>query len=82
MRLVDVDELYKLPCVHGADGTWICLEDIRNASTANVEPVVKCKDCKWRNALRCYHKRSSMYDLVSDNDFCSWGERKENGKIN
>lgn len=33
MRLVDADELYKLPCVHGAEGTWIRLEDIRNIPT-------------------------------------------------
>lgn len=39
--------------------------------------VVRCKDCKWRNALRCYHKRSSMDDLVGENDYCSWGERRE-----
>lgn len=39
--------------------------------------VVRCKDCRWRNVLRCYHKRSSMNDLVGDNDFCSWGERRE-----
>lgn len=41
------------------------------------EAVVRCKDCKWRNVLRCYHKRSSMDDLVNENDFCSWGERRE-----
>lgn len=39
MRLVDADEFYKLPCVHGAEGTWICLEDIRNAPTVDAEPV-------------------------------------------
>ena len=39
MRLVDADELYKLPCVHGAEGTWLCLEDIRNIPTADAEPV-------------------------------------------
>ena len=58
MRLVDADELYKLPCVHGAEGTWICLEDIRNIPTVDAEPVKRghwimkpngygtCSNCK------------------------------------
>lgn len=53
---------------------------ISNVSTVDAPEVVRCKDCKWRNGLRCYHKRSSMNDLVGDNDFCSWGERREDGK--
>ena len=50
---------------------------ISNVSTVDAPEVVRCKDCRWRNVLRCYHKRSSMNDLVGDNDFCSWGERRE-----
>ena len=41
------------------------------------EPVVRCKDCESRHDLRCYHKRSSLDNLVGENDFCSWGKRRK-----
>ena len=39
----------------------------------SAEPVVRCKDCKHYNAN---HIECSRYGL-KDDDFCSWGERKE-----
>lgn len=56
-----------------------CLSKVLFAYGVDAVEVVRCKDCKWRNGFRCYHKRSSMDDLVGENDFCSWGERRKDG---
>ena len=53
------------------------LKLLRNQPTVDAVRVVRCKECKWRIGLRCYHKRSSMDDLVGENDYCAWGERKD-----
>lgn len=50
------------------------------------EPVVRCNDCKWSDACRVngamerWCERDIALKTVQDNDFCSWGERKDNGK--
>lgn len=42
---------------------------------ADVAPVVRCKDCKWR-PLCC---RTIRTGGNKPDDFCSYGKRKENG---
>ena len=37
--------------------------------TADVERVVRCKDCIFRIEGRCFSRRS----LVEPDNFCSWG---------
>ena len=62
-----------------------CIED---AQTVDAVPVVRCRDCKYYKEFRtkrnnqimrlCY--RMGKYDMeyfVNPNDFCSYGERKE-----
>jgi len=52
-----------------------------------VEPVLRCKDCKYfcqihlqRSSSEEYLKRCDLlYRDVTDEDFCSKGERAENG---
>lgn len=42
--------------------------------------VVRCKDCKWRGELgRCRNVDSyyMWYIKPKDDDFCAWGERRE-----
>lgn len=50
-------------------------------NAADVVEVVRCKDCKWRNTpdcdMTCYDDTGEIVDLTEDNDFCSYGERKE-----
>lgn len=39
---------------------------------ADVAPVVRCRECK--------HHKNDFYCLYrKDDDFCSWGERREDG---
>lgn len=41
-------------------------------------PLVRCKDCKWRNKAGCALEIVDDSDKPSDNDYCSYGERKDN----
>ena len=53
----------------------------------DVVPVVRCKDCKHYKPMKPLPNYDghvkyccrSAYKKVADNDFCSWGERKDNG---
>ena len=50
----------------------------------DVVPVVRCKDCKWAEYGKdyepyCNHWKSGLYADVKVDDFCSYGERKDNG---
>lgn len=43
-------------------------------------PVVRCKDCKHYNRGECYHPRHERHlqsICQEDDDFCSYGERKD-----
>lgn len=47
---------------------------------ADVAPVVWCKDCKYYDRGECYHPRHERHlqsICQEDDDFCSYGERKE-----
>lgn len=53
---------------------------IQNASTIDAVPVVRCKDCTYyRDSNHIDHGCSSVYGITEpdDNDFCSYGHRKE-----
>ena len=46
----------------------------------DVVPVVRCKDCKHRKEEFCFHEnwwKDDGFTAVCENDFCSYGERKE-----
>ena len=62
------------------DEAVLC-EDIRKIPTADVVPVVRCKDCKWlyKPSLLCTHKRNRVFNTGIKRDFncyCDYGERK------
>lgn len=43
-----------------------------------IEPVVMCKDCKYfQYGDYCVHEKME-HSKCRENDFCSYGERKEN----
>lgn len=50
------------------------LEDIMGIPAANVVEVVRCKDCKWHDSVDGPMRQC---DITDDDDFCSYGERKE-----
>ena len=62
---------------------------IRESPTVDAVEVVRCKDCKWfwkykinNNYCCCRNSRdgySQVFEVkFSENDFCSYGERKDN----
>lgn len=49
------------------------------APTVDAVEVVRCKDCKKQSNLVCnYLEGLCALQSVKPNDFCSYGERKEN----
>lgn len=52
----------------------------RMAVQLGYEPVVHCKDCKYITFSDCYGVCGAVrMGIVSPYDFCSYGERKNNG---
>ena len=57
---------------------------IVDAPVVDAVEVVRCKDCKWRcNGKDCDHPLLLSWSWgairnVKDDDFCSYGERKDN----
>lgn len=56
-------------------------EKLENEPAADVAPVVRCKDCLWRGREECavFYRCDcgEQHTWETDNDFCSYGERKE-----
>ena len=52
--------------------------EIECAPTIDAVPVIRCKDCKYRDeqSANCTRFRKDWY--VQSNSFCSWAERKDN----
>lgn len=51
----------------------------RMAMQLGYEPVVHCKDCKHVMFSDCYGEcGAARMGIVGPDDFCSYGERKEN----
>lgn len=51
--------------------------DLMDAPIIEAELVVRCKDCKWRGTRGCAVMIVDESDKPKDDDFCSWGERRE-----
>lgn len=64
-----------------AVGTGVsAAETIDQIPAADVVPVVRCKDCKYnRGSKKCLNP-DSFFAVPKDDDFCSYGERKDGGE--
>ena len=62
---------------------WERLKEYEDALSADVAPVVHCKDCKfWQDNNNGYPHEECRWghgETPDENDFCSYGERKNNG---
>lgn len=76
------------PHFHYGDWDNMCIsgkevdEIIDTCPTADVVEVVRCRDCKHRNTEECAmwiecSCCGSQADWCKDDDYCSWGERRE-----
>ena len=88
-RLIDANSLLRHKRkMSGADfggEFWdeaVLISDIKNAPTVDAVEVVRCRDCKHRGTDYCiFHIKGEPADeellRKLDNDFCSYGKRKE-----
>ena len=88
MRIIDTDALGVGRCSKDILPDAYCagwnglIELIEKAPTIDAVPVVRCRECKYRGTDDCiFHIKGEPADeellLKLDNDFCSYGERKE-----
>ena len=47
---------------------------VRKAQPVDAVPVVRCRDCKHHDGIRCFRWNSTI--ITGFDDFCSNGERK------
>ena len=54
------------------------VDKIKSIPAADVAPVVRCKDCRWRGREDCamFYRCNcgEQHTWETDNDFCSYGE--------
>ena len=79
-RLIDVNDIYSLFNQNGIARLHVA--DIDTIPRVDAVEVVRCKNCKHRGTDDCiFHIKGEPADeellLKFDNDFCSYGERKE-----
>ena len=55
-----------------SDGLIMALVSILKAPAVEAVEVVFCKDCQYRETTNCITP-----DLVNDDDYCSYGKRRE-----
>lgn len=53
--------------------------DMLKLPAADVVPVVRCKDCKYNVGTKKCLNPDSFFAVPKDDDFCSYGERKDGG---
>lgn len=85
MRLIDADALMNLYAENEfSSDMGDAMEMLDHFPTVDAVPVVRCKDCKYKDDgidedgipfLKCLNGRS--YGGTRINDYCSWAERKE-----
>lgn len=69
-------------CEHaGKDREFVCVKGV-SCKTVKPKPdivaVVRCKDCKHLMFSDCYGEcGAARIGIVSPDDFCSYGERKD-----
>ena len=78
-----IDRLRSAPAVHNAPywATEAAYKNGYEAGKRDAVEVVRCKDCKNRGRVWCPMESVEQYPwfATKDNDFCSYGERKDNG---
>lgn len=73
-RLIDADALIEEANADGAYG-YVDAKQIADAPTVDAVEVVRCRECKYHNKPPCPMRLS--FNWTEDDDFCSYGERKE-----
>lgn len=60
------------------DDFEICLKAVQNQPTIDAEPVVRCKDCRYREYIAGRMFCSKVYSLrVEENHYCGYGAKMD-----
>lgn len=83
-RLIDANEAVKavtdIYCgtagYRARERLWQAVEAVKEITTVDAVPVVRCKDCKHYvlHALAC--RNEHMNGVIDINGFCSYGEKR------
>lgn len=85
MRLIDADARIEVQFYDEEFEEWslktCTVEEYLNHASEmpqiiDAVPVVRCKDCKWRDEPGCAIRIVDESDRPEDDDYCSFGERK------
>ena len=87
MRLIDADIMLQnyegdVSAYHNAGHSLSNVEGwmryyLSSAPTIDAVPVVRCGECKYNTSEKKCLYPDSIIKIPDDNDFCSYGERKE-----
>lgn len=89
MRLIDAEEIERLfnaQIEQGATDAFDAFDDaLQDTATVDAVPVVRCKDCvRWDDDPDTYGtddgpkgKCMKSFETMCADDFCSYGERKD-----
>lgn len=74
----------RAPTRSAYDAIWKSARTLKKIPAADVAPVVRCKDCKHAyinsfSAASGVALCSSSTKVMQQDDFCSYGERKDGG---
>ena len=79
MRLIDADNLVPDICdaeiEYGTKPVHFSANAIDLAPTVDAVPVVRCRECKYRDGTP--GQPNIQCGQMHEDDFCSYGERKE-----
>lgn len=69
-----------MPYVHAGESIEadVIISDLKGMKADDVEPVVRCRECEYHNKPPCPMRLS--FNWTEDDDFCSYGERKDGDK--
>lgn len=74
----DVHDEYSKGLFHGCETDMSLIDEI---PAANVVEVVRCKNCKYcdykPSVIGCACFKDGLLRNMKENDFCSYGERRE-----
>ena len=56
-------------------------DDIKKLPSADVEPVVRCKDCEFYTKEERWCRRLGLCGAFDTNCYCSHAERRKNGRL-
>ena len=86
MRVIDADGLRRriVAFCTGCSTTYLTVENIvmmiNQADTVDAVPVVRCRDCVYAQSAKINKKGFLICPAsrmeITDDDFCSYGERK------